>query len=139
VSTNKRKLTLLAVAGVLTFAMVFSTGCGRKPVMRMNGIAVYEHIWVKSVDRLAPQAAYEMNCSEADLAYVLIKRRGRYPSHIGVEGCGQRVVYQRARRHRWVMVAVEGQQGQPHHPNHVYPQRTYPQQRLPAPQYHPGS
>ncbi len=132
ITSMRSRLLSSGLAFMVTLAMLLAAGCGRGHVMHMNGISVYEHVWVTAVDRLAPQAAHEMQCGEPDLAYVLLQRRGRQPSQILVEGCGQRVIYKRARGRRWVMIAVElPTERQPASPQDPHP-------APPPPAAHPG-
>lgn len=133
-STNGRGLGAWVVAAALVVVgMSAISGCGRKPVLRMNGVTVYERIWDKTVQRLAPQASAELQCHQLDLTYALFRKRGRHPTQIGVKGCGQTVVYHRRGRRGWVMVA-EMTGGQPPAPqpydrgadNRPQPQQTVP-------------
>lgn len=56
---------------------------------------VYERIWNDTVRQLSFTAAFDLQCPREELEYSLLDRQARYPSQVGVTGCGQRVRYVR--------------------------------------------
>lgn len=115
---GKTRLAVVAIAGLFAAsAAISSSGCrARAPVINVTGVNVYAHVWERTLDRLAPQAAYELQCPEEQLAFGLVKKRRRKPTQIAVEGCGHSVLYAWTRVNRrkgWHLVAVEVS-GDPH-------------------------
>lgn len=81
-----------------TFALVLActllAGCGGRVIV-VSGIEVYERVWYRSVETLAPRASYELGCPPEQLAYRLFQKVGRQPVQVGVMGCGRRAMYTR--------------------------------------------
>jgi hypothetical protein len=84
----RRHIGLLA----LVCASVASLACGEKVIV-VNGIVVYQRPWAHTTSELEPRASFEFQCPREQLSFTLLKRRGRYPTEVGAEGCGRRGVY----------------------------------------------
>jgi hypothetical protein len=72
-------------------------------VIQVNGIEVYESHWRQTMDMIGPRAVFELNCPGPQLQFVLLRKQGRYPIEVGVQGCGRSAVYLRANMNQWVM------------------------------------
>lgn len=78
----------MAVGGFL------AAGCGGNTIT-VTGVEVYESQWNRTVSELAPTAAFDLSCDQGQLQYSLLRREGRHPVDVGVEGCGERRRYSR--------------------------------------------
>jgi hypothetical protein len=81
-----------AFAFVLALGCLGASGCGG-PKIVVSGIEVYAKVWDKTVQDLGARASYEMGCPAQNLQYTLLRRSGRNPVEVGVEGCGKRALY----------------------------------------------
>ncbi|MEM9864819.1 MAG: hypothetical protein AAF938_24675 [Myxococcota bacterium] len=70
-------------------------GCSRADVIVVDGIEIYETQWRAAREQIGPIASVELECSELQLTYTLVRRAGRAASVVIVQGCGQRMAYQR--------------------------------------------
>lgn len=80
---------------VLAVATLALPGCGGGRVISVNGTEVYESQWNRTLDELGPTAAFDLSCDRGALQFTLIRRQGRVPTDVGVEGCGARRRYSR--------------------------------------------
>jgi hypothetical protein len=89
---------MLSALRPFSFVLVASSlalACGGGKVIHVNGIEVYEKHWNKAITGLAPRAAYDLQCPQAQLLFTLFQKTGREPTEVGVDGCGKRAVYVR--------------------------------------------
>src|SRR5688572_20895076 len=80
--------------GLIVATLLLTTACGKKIVV--NNIVVYENHWEQTKREVGQRMAFDFNCSQDQLSFTLFKRVARYPSEVGVTGCGRKVVYVRA-------------------------------------------
>ena len=81
--------------GVLA-GVFFLTSCGgSSPNLVVDGIEVYEHQWVHTMNQIGPRAAFDLDCPREQLEFTLFTRVRRYPTEVGVRGCGRRSTYVR--------------------------------------------
>lgn len=80
----------------LVFSLIAaSLGCGSNVIV-VNGIEVYEKYWNRAVSDIQPRATYEMQCPAQQLQFELVRREGRHPSEVAVNGCSRRALYARS-------------------------------------------
>lgn len=85
--------------GVLIAVAALGIG-GCQPKITVNGIEVYKSIWRDAESSVRYRAASDLDCSPYKLDVSLVRRQGKYPVEVYVEGCGTRAMYTRAlRRH----------------------------------------
>lgn len=90
---RRRKLakTLVGICAVLASGL--GACAGRQIVV--NDIEVYEHYWQQAVEQVGRRAAFDLRCPRDYLQFTLFAKRGRYPTQVGVDGCGSRAMYVR--------------------------------------------
>ena len=81
--------------GVLAGVFLLTSCGGSSPKLVVDGIEVYEHQWVHTMNQIGPRAAFDLECPREQLKFTLFTRIGRYPTEIGVRGCGRRSTYVR--------------------------------------------
>lgn len=91
----RRALLVLWVATLASTGLV-SAGCAKKKVIVVNGVEVYETIWNRTLDELHPRVEFDFNCPPGQVEFALLRRVGRYPTEVGVTGCGRRGTFVRA-------------------------------------------
>lgn len=96
----------------LITAALFLGACGHSGKIVVNGIVVYESIWNQTVAEIAPQAEQDMGCPYSALEILLVRRAGRTPSELMINGCGARAYYSRVIvgpvRGGWRLTGMEG-------------------------------
>ncbi len=92
----KRLSGLVALLALALFA-----GCAKKMVV--TGVPVYEEHWLATVDSLGPRASDDLGCPSDQLDWSLYARRGRLPFEVGVQGCGNRLVYLGSYLNGWMI------------------------------------
>lgn len=91
-------LEAMRVVSWFFVAALLTAGCAGNRIV-VNGIEVYESYWNKALSSLEGRAAFEMQCPASSLQFLLLQRKGRYPSQIAVNGCGKRAMYVRSLLH----------------------------------------
>jgi hypothetical protein len=76
---------------IVLMVLLGATGCHRRIVV--NDIVVWDHLWNKATSEVGSRASFALSCPKQALALTLLNRHGRYPSEVGVSGCGQRAIY----------------------------------------------
>lgn len=90
---------------------------GCRTVIEVDGINVIESYWRGTTDELGTRTSFDIDCPPSAVQFQLIKRTGRYPSEVGVTGCGRRATYVRAVGRNvgpWVLNVYSGPQGLSH-------------------------
>ncbi|MCG8590388.1 MAG: hypothetical protein MJE66_13955 [Proteobacteria bacterium] len=77
----------------LLFALLALAACRSK--ITVNGIEVYENYWKQATTAIEPLATFQMDCPAEQLEYLLLKRTGRAPTQVSVQGCGQKALFVR--------------------------------------------
>ena len=79
----------------LAVSLFLAAACGgaANPKIIVNGIEVYQSQWDAAVQELSARASFDFHCQTPELQFTLFRRSGRWPSEVGVSGCGQQGVY----------------------------------------------
>jgi hypothetical protein len=86
------QLVLRALATLA--AAWFAGGCARGHVTTVDGVEVYDHYWRQTEEQLLNRARFDFGCA-GPFELTLMQKAGRYPSQVGVSGCGRRAIYTR--------------------------------------------
>lgn len=57
---------------------------------------MYQDEWDKTKQELANRMKFDADCADPAMSYTLLKKSFRYPTEVGVSGCGKKVMYVRA-------------------------------------------
>ncbi|MFW5920217.1 MAG: hypothetical protein ACOCUS_00150 [Polyangiales bacterium] len=79
---------------LLVLIVACAAACGGRKIV-VSGTEVYESHWNATLEELEPRASFELDCPTGQLTFSLIRRAGRRPVEVGVEGCGARELYTR--------------------------------------------
>lgn len=81
-------------AGLCMLTVLLLANCGRsKQIVQVDGISIYLAEWEKTKSELASRMRFDTNCASPNLRYTLFAKSYRYPTEVGVAGCGKKVVY----------------------------------------------
>jgi len=84
-------------------ALAVAVACSRPPVIRVDGFEVYQDYWNKTVIDLGRTASFDLDCPESELEFTLLQKSGRWPSRVGVRGCGRQATYVGGYGGNWAM------------------------------------
>ncbi len=96
------------------FVLVLVALCGCSAsnsaiIIDENGQRVGQAAWARAQAAVERRATFELDCSQADLSFKLLRALNANPVEIGVIGCGQRLVYVGSNFSGWLLTSVSTQ------------------------------